>query len=75
MKEFLIITSEGTTYAPDESEVENCQILGRIEAENEMQARRKLMDDNPWIEECGYNMDETIVLRVFRYSTNPGVES
>ena len=30
MKEYIIYTTEGTTYAPNETvEIDNCQILGR----------------------------------------------
>ena len=39
MNSYLIYTTEGFTESPENIEVENCQLLGRINAENKEQAR------------------------------------
>ncbi len=62
MNEYLFYTTEGETFAPNEDvAVDNCQILGRIEAENAHQAKDKLLLENTWIEEAGFDASEIFV--------------
>ena len=45
MKEFIIYTLQGTTNAPNlDVEVENCQVLGIIQADSVGDAINKLFD-------------------------------
>lgn len=58
MKEYLFYTFEGNTTSPTNRDVENCQLLGRETGENYSQAEEKLLQNNPWIEETGFDIDE-----------------
>lgn len=58
MKRYLFYSMEGSEYAPDGSEVENCQILGSVEASAPQSGLKKLLKENPWIEEKGYSADK-----------------
>lgn len=64
MNEYLIYTTEGFTQSPDEIDIENCQILGRIIAENKNQAKELLKKENPWIEEIGFDIENAFVQQV-----------
>lgn len=60
MNEYIFYTAEGYTYAPNEDkEIENFQVLGFAMGNNEEEARNQLLVDNPWIKECGFDIDET----------------
>ncbi len=62
MNEYILYTTEGETIAPDkEVEIENCQVLGRIQAKNAEQAKQLLVQENPWIEEAGFDTTEIVV--------------
>ncbi len=62
MNEYIFYTTEGETIAPDEDvEVDNCQVLGRIKARNAEQAMQLLLQENPWIEEAGFDTAGIIV--------------
>lgn len=58
MKKYLFYSLAGSEYAPDGSEVENCQILGMEEANTPQSGLKKLLKENPWIEEKSYPTDE-----------------
>lgn len=61
MNEYVFFTLEGETIAPnDEVEVDNCQLLGRVCAHTVEDARNILAEENPWIEEAGFSIDESI---------------
>lgn len=56
MNEYIFYTTEGHTIAPNENiVVENCQILGRSNGNDENEAKHNLLKKNPWIIEAGYN--------------------
>lgn len=61
MNEYIFYTCEGYTYPPREGkEVENCQVLGRAEGQNINEAELTLLETNPWIEECGFDIENVI---------------
>ena len=62
MNEYIIYTTEGYTIAPNEDvEVENCQVLGCVNGNTPQEAKGKLLKDNPWIEEAGFDPSEFII--------------
>lgn len=61
MSEYIFYTTEGFTQAPNENNVDNCQVLGKAFGKNEKEARYNLLKENPWIEESGFNTTEFIV--------------
>ena len=62
MKEYIIYTTEGTTYAPDETvEIDNCQVLGRECGVDSADAIRNLLHNNAWIVEAGFDTSAFIV--------------
>ena len=66
MKEFIIYTLQGTTNAPNlDVEVENCQVLGIIQADSAGDAINKLFEKNKWISESGFTKDCAIVKQLF----------
>lgn len=65
MNEFMIYTSEGFTKSPENIEIENYQLLGKMIAEDEKQAKNLLKKNNPWIEEIGFDIDKAFVQQVF----------
>ncbi|MCM1169175.1 MAG: hypothetical protein NC324_04490 [Bacteroides sp.] len=57
MNGYVFYTKEGYTEAPNEGcSVENCQVLGFVEAEDEQSACEVLHAENPWIKEAGFDM-------------------
>lgn len=65
MNEYVFYTTEGTTLPPDKDEdVDNCQILGFVEAKNNSEAMDLLLTNNPWIIEAGFSMREIMVKQV-----------
>lgn len=65
MNEYIFYTPEGYTYPPKEDkEVENCQLLGRICGNNQEDARKQLTSNSPWIEECGFDINEAIAKQI-----------
>ncbi len=65
MNEYIFYTTEGETIAPNEDvAVENCQVLGRIEAKNAQQAKDKLLQENTWIDEAGFDASEILVHQI-----------
>ncbi len=55
MNKYLIYTGQGWTEDPNGERVENCQILGRAEGENEDDALDSFLKNNPWVEESGFD--------------------
>ena len=56
MNEYIFYTAEGHSTAPNEDyEVEHCQMLGMAKGRNELEARKNLLKENPWIEEAGFD--------------------
>jgi hypothetical protein len=66
MNKFIFITKEGFTQAPNQNiEIENMQVIGIVcDAENEDDALKKLLVENPWIWESGFNVAEFIVYKI-----------
>lgn len=61
MNEYIFYTCDGYTYPPREGkEVENSQVLGIAKGENITEARITLFKTNPWIEACGFVMDNVL---------------
>ena len=62
MSKYIFITKEGFTQTPSQNiEIDNMQVIGIVdEAENEDDALKKLLIDNTWIWESGFNIDELI---------------
>jgi len=56
MNEYIFYATEGHTCPPaEDKEVENCQLLGSAFGENVEDAKRRLLEECPWIEACGFN--------------------
>lgn len=61
MKEYIVYTPEGYTSGPNcDVDVENCQILGTIEADSANDAIEKLFARHAWIEQAGFSMDNAL---------------
>jgi len=62
-KKFIFITKEGKTKAPNEDVyIQNMQVIGIIEnVSSEDEAYKKLLQENPWIWDSGFNVAEFIV--------------
>ena len=54
MKEFIFYTFEGRTISPNGELLENIQVLGFELANNEVEAKKQLMQKNQWIREKGF---------------------
>lgn len=56
MNEYIFYANEGYTIAPNENvEVDNCQLLGRIDGSNTEDALKNLLNENSWISEAGFD--------------------
>ena len=61
MKQYIFLTTEGSTYAPwnedmnGAPDVENCQMLGIASGLNQQHAEQNLLKENPWIIEAGFD--------------------
>lgn len=65
MNEYIFYTTEGITLAPNQDkDIDNCQILGFIEAKNSYEAKDLLLENNPWIIEAGFSMSRIMVKQV-----------
>lgn len=65
MKKFIFVTSEGETFSPNGSRMQNMQVIGIIEnAENEDDALKKLLQKNSWIFDADFNVAEFQVFEV-----------
>lgn len=61
MNEYIFYTCVGYTEPPLKSkEVENCQVLGRAKGNTPKEAKELLIKNNPWIEECGFDIESII---------------
>lgn len=64
--EFLIYTTDGTTYSPScdgpEPDIENCQVLGIEEADTPNEAVKKMLEHFPELLGLGFN--EVIVVPI-----------
>jgi len=65
MRDYIFYTTEGHTIAPKENvDVENCQVLGISSGNNIEEAEKKLLNDNPWIEEAGFSDNEFLARQI-----------
>lgn len=66
MKRYIIITSEGSTKAPNTHfKINNSQVIGIVEDVNsEEEAIRKLLIENDWIIDAEFNVAEFIVYQI-----------
>lgn len=64
MNEYLFTTIEGITVSPNLSDVENCQLLARVDALNETDAYSRLFEENEWISESGFSPEVIMVDQV-----------
>ena len=66
MNEYIFYTSEGYCESPSENKVENFQVLGFEKGQSKEEALSKLLENNSWIKENTYNVDEIIGCQVIR---------
>jgi hypothetical protein len=66
MNKYIFLTKEGFTQAPNLAvEVENMQVIGIVdEVDNEDEALKKLLIENSWIWESGFNVAEFISYKI-----------
>lgn len=65
LKQFIFITTEGDTIAPNSDyPIENCQVLGIVEALSPESARKILIYENPWIEQSGFDIMQARCIQV-----------
>lgn len=65
MNEYIFYTTEGITLPPNDYEdVDNCQILGFVEARNSSEAMDLLLKNNSWIVEKGFSKSKIMVKQV-----------
>lgn len=65
MNEYIFYTTEGWTEAPNpDADVDNCQFLGRAIRKDSAQAAERLLKDNPWIEESGFDPGEILLEQI-----------
>ena len=61
MNEYIFYTTEGRAEAPNpDADVDNCQFLGRATGKDSARAKERLLKDNPWIEESGFDPGEIL---------------
>jgi hypothetical protein len=58
MAQFIFYTFEGNTIAPNNTDVENLQILGIENGLCSNDALEKLLTNNKWIEKSGFSKDK-----------------
>ena len=66
MDEYIFYTSEGYCESPNENKVENFQVLGFEKGQSKEEALSKLLENNSWIKDNSYNVDEIIGCPVIR---------
>lgn len=65
MNEYIFYTAEGISLAPNQNvEIDNCQVLGFVEAKNLSEAKNLLLQDNPWITKADFSMSKIMVKQV-----------
>ena len=65
MKKFIFLTREGYTISPNNSELENMQVIGIVDAANNPdEALKILLKENSWIWDAEFNVAEFIVYEI-----------
>ena len=70
MKRFMFVTKEGFTFSKSEKlepDVENLQIVGFIDAQDKNEAFDKLLAENGWLVDTGFNELDCIEVKEFPY--------
>lgn len=62
MKTFIFYSTEGHTESPNGNTVDNCQMLGEACGNSAKEALDNLLKDNPWITECGFRLNEGVII-------------
>lgn len=76
MNEYIFYTTEGITLPPNEDEdIDNCQILGSVEARNSSEAMDLLLKNNPWIDETGFSKSEIMIKQVLKKEQSKGIQA
>lgn len=55
MNKYLIYTTQGYCEDPIGNEIDNCQVLGRIEATDRKEAIDKFLKDHEWVQRSRYS--------------------
>lgn len=66
MQDFIFYTPEGNCESPTQHLVENYLVLGIESGESSSEALKRLIENNPWIEENGYLRKESLLERLHR---------
>jgi len=70
MKKFMFVTKEGFTFSKSEKlepDVENLQIVGFIDAQDKNEAFDKLLAENGWLVDTGFNELDCIEVKESPY--------
>lgn len=74
MKDFIIYTTQGTTFGPNTNvDIENCQVLGIIQSTSVTEAIDELFKNNEWIHRAGFSKDYVMVKQLFSSSNREDV--
>lgn len=57
-RNFIFYTPQGYCSAPNSEEVDNFQVLGFAEGRTKDDALAELLQENRWISQMGYDLDE-----------------
>ena len=58
MKRYIFVTDEGHTESQTNDPVENLQVLGISNGNTEVLARERLIEENSWIIESGFDIEK-----------------
>lgn len=64
MKTYLFYTFEGACESPNESNVENMQILGQASGKDFLEAFSNLIKENQWITKKSFNVDKILAKQI-----------
>lgn len=64
MTEFIFYTDEGRTISPNDTELENLQVLGIAKGESTENAFKNLVEENIWISETGFDARRIVARRL-----------
>lgn len=66
MRRFIILTKEGNTLAPNLNfAIDNMQVIGFVEnVRSEDEAIKKLLIENDWIFDAGFNVSEFQIIEL-----------
>ena len=66
---YIFITTEGETLAPNPNqEIENCQVLGIVDSDNKAEAINKLLSENQWLQNSGFDISQSRCLQILTES-------